>query len=206
MAGTRSDDHFVSADLTYRPPSSTFNASPPRRMLNQLYWVKTTFSNNFTTSTTAITENNTSYNATTYLPQSTSYFAVFDQYMLHSVTTTYTNTSNIATNAAAVQLFTALDFDNTANLGSAATLGGYSTCYVDVLGPGKSVTRFVKPCVAIVEQASGNTVSASINRSWVDSAYPSVLFYGNRAIAANTTTASLILIEFSCIWCFRNNI
>jgi hypothetical protein len=207
MAASGSNDHFIKADLTYRPPSAAFKSKPPARMLNQIYWIRQNYTTSVTTSATALTEINTSFTAVTNMQQYGSYLAVFDQYCLHSVVYTVANTSvgtGVNTNPT---VYTAIDFDNTSNLGSAGAIQAYGTCNTAVLASGESVTRYFEPCTAgyVYTNVSGNYAVAQ--RTWIDSASTGISFYGIRTlIPATSSGATILSLTFACVWALRNNI
>jgi hypothetical protein len=203
MGGSRFTDHLIISDLTFRPPNQTFNANPPRQILNQIYWVRQSIPGTITTSTTVITEINSSFSATGNLAQSSTYMAVFDQYCLHSVTYTIQNPNSNSAVGGLPQVFTAIDFDNTTNLGSTTAISAYGSCNIAILSPGEGVTRFVRPCQLGFVVPSTTNVST---RQWVDSANPSASFFGLRTIVTPTSAAIILDQTFSCIWAFRNNI
>jgi len=203
MAGSSSDDHLVISDINYRPPSGVYNATPPRSLNNQIYFCRQEYATTVTTNTTTITEANYSFTAQNNMGQVGSFLAIFDQYFLDSVVFTISNVSSNTGVSSLPQVYTAIDFDSAANVGI-ATIVNFSTCNVTVLGSGKSLTRIIRPCLQ--GSASGNT-AALVARTWVDSAYSGVGFYGLRTIINNTPAAAVLLdVSYSCIWAFRNNI
>jgi len=202
LSGTRADDHLVRADLTYRPVTPYFSARPPRNLLNQIYWVRQESSTTLTTSISVIVETNFDWSALLNMQQYTQYLAVFDQYYLHSVVATFSNSSS-ASATLMPQLYTAIDFDNVVPIGSVAAINGYSTCNSDVLAGGKSVTRVIMPCM---RTSAETTNAASITRLWISSAVPSIPFYGLRTIANVTSVAINIDVTFAFIWGFRNTV
>lgn len=203
MGSSRTNDHLIVSDLTFRPPNQTFNASPPRQILNQVYWIRQSSPGTITTSTTVITEINSSFSASGNLLQSAQYLAVFDQYCLHSVTYTIQNPNNNSAVGSLPQVFTAIDFDNTTNLGSTTAISAYGSCNIAVLAPGEGVTRFVRPCQLGFVQPSTTLVST---RQWVDSVNTNASFFGVRTIVSPTSAAIILDQSFSLIWAFRNNI
>jgi hypothetical protein len=200
MAGSHSDDQTVLSDLTYRPPSGVFNAKPPRQLLNQIHWVRCLITSTVSTSTTAATESNTTYSASNHLQGYASYLAVFDQYYLQSVVYTVSNLSTTS-GGTTCYVYTAIDYDNTNNVGSA--LLGYATCVGSALAPGESVTRVLYPCNA---GYLGTSASAGVTRTWVDSALSSVPFYGSRLLSYSTPAVVLLEVTISSTWALRSNI
>jgi hypothetical protein len=206
MAGTRSYDHVIYSDLTYKPMSPFYNSRPPRNLGNQVHFIRCVTTTQFTTNTTTIMENNIQFTAASHMPQFTSYLGVFDQYYLDTAIVTVANLNSNSGVAALPQIYTALDFDNIIALGSVAVISQYATCNSDDLAPGASVTRIIKPCIASSIQG-GSLVSGGVQRTWVDNAFSSVIFYGFRSILQNTPPAALTLdVTINCTWAFRNNV
>lgn len=132
-----------------------------------------------------------------------SWLLLFDQYYLHSVVLSIANTVAPGGTATLPQVFTAIDFDSSAVLGSIAKISGYNTCNVATLGSGDSVTRYVEPCNATYV---GPTVAAGVTRTWVDSAYNNVPFYATRSILNTTTAVVQLDYTYTLLWAFRNSI
>jgi hypothetical protein len=200
MAGSSSDDHLIVADINYKPPSAAYNSTPPKSINNQVHYFRQEYVTTVTTNTVTITESNYLFNATNNMGQVSSFLAIFDQYFLDSVVFTISNVSSNAGVSSLPQVYTAIDFDSNTNIGVAAIVN-FSTCNVSVLGSGKSITRVIRPC------NSSGTSNSLVQRTWVDSAYATVNFYGLRTILNNTPAAAILLdVSYSCIWAFRNNI
>lgn len=204
MAGTSAADEFVRSDLSLRPVASAYTASPPRNLSSKIWWVRANTQQVVTTSTTVVTENNISFTANPFLTQYASWLALFDQYFLDHVVVTVANNSPEGGTAACPQLYTAIDFDNVSALGTLAAISQFNTCHVSTLAPGNSVTRLVRPCNA---SYLGANATAGVTRSWVDSTFNGVPFYGYRLIVNNTVAATVQLdVTISCLWAFRNTI
>jgi hypothetical protein len=205
MAGSWADDHVVTEDFGNRPPAQTFAAIPPRILTNQIFWVRCVISDQVTTNTTTITESNIAFTAANALQQAATYLALFDQYYLAEVFVTVANNTLVSSTSVSMpQIYTAIDYDNASNLGSASLISGYSTCNSTTLGPGKSITRYLKPCVS---PSLGGVGGAGVARIWVDNAFNSVPFYGFRQITQNTPAGAQSLDRtWTCTWAFRNNV
>jgi hypothetical protein len=157
-----------------------------------------------TTSTTVVTETNIAPSISTFLQQYATWCLLFDQYFLHSFTVTIANNSPEGGTGALPQVFTAIDFDSSANISTLGAISAYGTCNVTTIAPGNSVTRFCQPCNA---SYLGSTATAGVTRSWVDCAFTGVLFYGIRSIVNNTPAATIQLdYTFTTYWAFRNTI
>jgi hypothetical protein len=204
MAGSSAQDHFISDDLRLRPPSGVFRASIPRNINNQIVWQRSSYQQVVTTSTTAITEQNFAPTASAFLTQYATWLSLFDQYFLHSFVVTIANNSPEGGTAACPQVYTAIDFDSSANLGALSTISAYGSCNVSTLAAGCSVTRYVQPCNA---SYTGSVAASGVTRTWVDSATSSTLFYAFRSIINNTAVATVQLdYTVTLYWCFRNTI
>jgi hypothetical protein len=200
----RDADHLITSDLTLKPLSTVYKAKPPRNIGNQIYYVRQTFNSAITTSTTTFVENNFSWSLSGALTQYAQYAVIFDQAMLHSVSVTVTNAEPPGATATLPIVYTAIDFDNTTNLGSLNLLVGYSTCNAATLAPGQSVTRFVYPCN---KSSLGGYAGAGVGRSWLDTTAGSlVVFNGVRLIVASTTASIPIDAIQELTWAFRNTI
>jgi len=204
MAGTSATDHFVRADLSLRPPSGIFRARIPRNLGNQIVWQRGSYQQVISTSTTVITEQNAAPSIAAFLPGYATWLALFDQYFLAGFAVTIANNSPEGGTAACPQVFTAIDFDSSANLGSLSAISGYGSCNITTLAPGNSVTRWIEPCNATYV---GATAASGVTRTWVDSATTATLFYGFRSIVNNTVAATVQLdYTYTCYWAFRNTI
>jgi hypothetical protein len=205
LVGTRSDDHVILTDLTYRPVAPTYRAKPPRQLLNQLFFVRQETTSTITASATTATETNISFTATLDMQQSAQYLAIFDQYYLHCAIVTITNDIVITGSGNDLPLvYTAIDFDNVNALGSIQAIQAFGTVNQDVLAPGKSVTRVIMPCIST---SASTFTGAAVTRLWVDSAFPNVPFYGFRSIVAPVVPTSGVLnVCISVIWAFRNTV
>lgn len=201
LAGSPDQDHFVKEDVFYKPLSPFFNSSPPRTIGNSIYWIRQVFSDNVTSSATAVSENNVSFMASTYMAQQTSYTAIFDNYYLAEVMVTVTCTS---VGSVEPIVYTAIDYDSVGNIGLTGIVG-WSTVNCAVLAPGQSVTRYIKPCNASALSGTGGA-NAGVNRTWVDTANPGVAFYGFRMVLPITTGVSTYSRTYTFIWAFRNNV
>jgi hypothetical protein len=206
MVGSSQTDHIHSQDFLRKPPSNTFHATPPRALSEQIYFVKMLFSDQVTTNTTTIVENNLSFTyASTNSPGTL--ITWFDQYFLAEAWMTIANNSNNIQTGVTVtlpQVYTALDWDNTTNLNSVTTLAQFNSCECDVLGPGNSLTRYIQPASVVNVGVSAGGGNSATSRLWSDCANPNVVFNGFRCIVQNTPAAALSLDRTTTlIWAFR---
>jgi hypothetical protein len=204
MVGSSATDEFVRSDLQLRPPSGIYTATPPKQITSRITWIRCSTQAVITTSTTVFTETNTSFTANPFLTQYSSWLGLFDQYFLDHVVITIANNSPEGGTAAIPQVFMAIDFDSVQALGSIAAISAYANCHVSTLAPGNSVTRVVRPCNA---SYLGGSTNSGVNRSWVDTIYNNVPFYGFRSIANNTASATVQLdYTYAYVWALRNSI
>jgi len=204
MAGTSAADHFIRSDLSMRPVPGMFKASIPKNMSNQIVWQRTSYQQYLTLSTSTSTEQNFAPTISGgFCQQYASWCVLFDQYFLHSFTVTLANNAGEGSLGTLPQVYTAIDYDSSANLGSIGAISAYGSCNVTTLAPGASVTRFVQPCNASYLAA---TAGSGVARQWVDSSVTSILFYGIRTITAQVTVVSQLDITATLNWCFRNTV
>jgi len=199
LTGTRGDDHVILSDLTYRPVPATYNSKPPRQLLNQVFFARQTTFATITPGNTAV-EANIAFTAAVDMEQYLSYLSIFDQYYLHSAVVTLSSTYYSAGSSGYPVVHTAIDFNNVDNLSSVAGIESYGTHNLDILGPGKSVTRVIMPCVG-----STSTNTSLVTRLWVSSANPNVPFFGFRSITEAFGSGS-IDVNITCTWAYRNTI
>jgi len=132
------------------------------------------------------------------------YLSIFDQYYLHSAVITLTNDFHAAsaTTFTYPVVHTAIDFDNVTALTTIAGIESFGTHNVDVLTPGKSVTRIIMPCNNTASNGAG-----LVTRMWVPTTQTNTRFFGFRSITESAVTSGAILnVHISCIWAFRNTI
>jgi hypothetical protein len=178
-------------------------------MFTQTFWTQLSTENTLGTSTSAVTENNVSFQANGF-PGAAAYLAAFDQYCIYAVvlTISYLQENSIVTSSVQnVRVHTALDYDNQTNIGLPA-LQSFSTYSAAEMSPNTSVLRYVKPCLSgTIQGGGGARNAASIERSWIDSATNDILHYGVRIILGQTVLSTVsVTIGFSAVFGFRNGI
>lgn len=205
---TGSTTTLVSSDMSSRPQNFLLVQRPPRNMLTQTYWTQLSINSTTASSTSAIVESNFAFGAASF-PGMAAYLATFDQYCIYAAIVTYSylqENSAITSSVQNVRIHTAIDYDNTANIGLTA-LQSYSTYSASELGPNTSVVRFVKPCVSDSLVGSSAQVGSGIRRSWIDSAFNLVAHYGLRAIFGQTVLSTVSIdVGVTIIAGFRNGI
>jgi hypothetical protein len=192
------------ADLAVRPPTTNVPEKVPKQISNKIAWDYVTLDSVVTVSTSAIVETNYVF----YLglhPQASSWAALYDQWCIPQASIQWRSEMPPGSTGASAQLYTALDFDNNANLGSIAALQDYATCKEKSMFPQASILRSVRPCNKLSVSGTSGSFSA-LDRNWVDSGMPSVYWFGIRSIFQSTNTAYNVAVSLSMWFAFRNQI
>jgi hypothetical protein len=198
--GTGANTTFIETDFSYRRQNMNMVQVPPKSIGNQIFWTKCSLNNNFSTSSSSNTENNLQFSLNS-LPGYTNWTGSFDQYCIYAVSCSFTSISG-----AAGTLWTAIDYDNVANIGLNAILQ-YNTFNAAQLSSNDSVVRYVKPCLDPITYAS----NYGSGRLWLDSGSPGAVHYGLRVIAGvfflnNSAVASGVQYNLTYVLGFRNSI
>jgi len=209
--GSSATNNTIVDDFRRKAIPTSFNVHPPRSLGNQVFWARYSAQAVVSTSTTAIFESNYNFALSGFVTSSqiTSLSGVFDQFALYCVICNIANNSPEGGTGVIPQVYTALDFDNTINLGSIGGISEFESCNVTSIAPGNSVSRTVMPSLSASAFSSslGNYYPALLQRSWVDLAYPSTSYYGFRSIVNNTPGAAVQLdYTFTLIVAFRNTV
>jgi len=167
----------INPNIVPRSFPSTMNVKVPKRFR---YTTAT-----ITTSTSVVTESNYVF-ALNNFPNYTNYTNEYDQYVIWSVEASIEWSVPPGGTAATGQVHSAIDFDNTAALGTIQLLEDYATHKVQNLKPGSVTRRMCKPCVST---STGSASLGGVARQWIDSAYPAVSHYGLRFIISATGQA-----------------
>jgi hypothetical protein len=173
----------------------------PFNFQTNIHWFQTSVDTNFALSTSAITEQNQSFQLVN-TAIAASIAGLYDQYAIFAVYIRVSSTGLPASSGSG-RIITALDYDNVANLGSIATLLGYSTS-TDTSSI-EVQERYVEPCNAPALY-NGSAFSAfGQDRMWVDCANTGVPHYGLRCIADIVSNSGAVLnFKFTYIICARN--
>jgi hypothetical protein len=164
---------------------------------------RTVIRSTFNTSTSAVTENNYGWTFNSH-PEVSHWSVIFDQWTIVEASVTFRSLNPLSSTGSVLELHTAIDFDNQTNLGNLAAIDDYGSSQIDVVTLNKAVTRSVLPCVKPDLIGIGG---AGVARSWVDSAQPTVPFYGIRSICSTAVNAQcLVSVEQSIVYAFRNSI
>jgi hypothetical protein len=195
------------ADLLVRVPSNSRTPTTvPRNIASMLAWDTVKFDQGITATSTP-TETNFAFQLNQH-PQYASWQALFDQYCVVQASVTFRSDIPPGSTSTPPLLYTAIDFDNAANLGSISAIEDYATCAVNVMSTGKTFTRTVKPCCKdSVALASGASfVSSGLGRRWLDCSQTGIAHYGIRSLVG-TSTGTIPITATVTIWfAFRNQI
>jgi len=192
------------SDLQVKPPDqSRVPKGVPRNVANKVTWDVVKIDGTLG-SGTSVTEINFSATLSTH-PQASSWSALFDQWTIPQLSVTFRCVLPPGTTTVPPDLYTAIDFDSGANLGSIAAIEDYATCAIIQMEPGKTLTRSCKPCC---KPQLGATASSGVGRYWVDSAVPTIPFNGIRTIVGTSPSTFTTVLHYTItIWyAFRNQI
>lgn len=202
---TGSTTSFPNQDLVFRRQNFNIVQNPPRQLSNQIWWGQFKYDTQFNASSTGISENNVWFQASTFSAV-TNFLSCFDQYCIHSVVVTLSSTSVVTV---PMRVWTAIDYDSVAALGSKLGIQGFGTCaFHSIAGDGStSAERLLYPCVAPqLTNSSSLPVPAGVARAWVDSAYPTIQHFGFRSIIDTYYNSSAALeVTYTAIFGFRNS-
>lgn len=201
------------SDLAIRPPSVRVPTSVPRTLANQLYWDNVKIYSTFSTSTSALTETNFSFQLAQN-PQASTLATIFDQYTIVQASVSFQSLLPPGSTTNGVDIVTALDFDNVTTLGSLPALSDYSSAQAAGMLSNSVVLRSVRPCMKVATSTSGSLAPTSLARMWVDTTYNASgtgasagpVFYGIRSIMPATPAVYNIAVVQTIWYCFRNTI
>jgi len=197
---------FPKEDFARRMGSWILTQTPPRVIANQIYWVKAQNQATTTVSTTVPTEFTQAFTLSQFT-NSAGLSGFFDQYCIYSalveVNFNYTGT----TPGGFGTMYTAIDYDNVANLASATAYQAYESVLTTKPTVGESVQRLIHPAVAPALYSGSAFNNFGISRMWVDCANTSTPHYGFRSyFVSNVGTVLTATFDMTCIIGFRNNI
>jgi hypothetical protein len=195
-----------SADLRIRVPSLNIPRSVPRNLVSMLVWDTVKY-DVVIVATSTPTETNFAFTLANH-PQYASWTTLFDQYCIPQASVTFRSDIPPGSTSSPPALYTAIDFDNNANIVTSAAIEDYPSCTINVMSTGRSFTRSVKPCVKdSVATASGSTfVSAGLGRRWLDCSQPNLAHYGIRSLMGTSSGTVNILATVTVWYAFRNQI
>lgn len=191
------------SDLAVKPPTQlNVPTSVPRVIAGVIAWDSVKTDSTITSSTTVITETNFVFSLSLH-PQSASWIALFDQYCVVQATVTFYSALPPGSVSNPNQLYTALDFDNNANIGTVAAIEDFATCENVAMQPTTVHMRSVRPCN---KGMVGGGASAVPQRTWLDCATSTTSHYGIRSIVAVNGTSQPIRVSVYVVYAFRNQI
>jgi len=171
---------------------------------SQLHWFTgdTTVQTNLLT--TGVTEFNQSF-ALSSFGLSTAIINLFDQYAIFAVYCRISCTGSV-TSATSFKLFTAIDYDNTNNLGSENLIQAYSS--VSSMDFGEVSERYIEPCNAPALYSGSAFSNFGVARTWCDSTSATTPHYGLRVLARALGSGSVgsLNISISYVVVARNSI
>jgi len=192
-------DMRLTAHNFRRVPSSV-----PRSIASQIVYDVVRLASNIQTALAANTETNFAFSLNNH-PELAQWAALFDQWCIPQVAVTFTNTEAPGSTGQLPILTTAVDFDNSANLGSVTLLLEFENSQQVTLASGMSHTRACHPCLKVSLSSSGS--SAGVDRMWCDSANPGGTWFGIRSIMNQTLTAVSNVQVTTTLWfAFRSGI
>lgn len=189
------------SDLSARP-SSNFKVPNrvPRNIRNRIVWFTAKIDLSDITGSTSIAETNYGF-AFNQVQNYATWAALFDQYCIVQVSITWESCVPPGSTGTLGVLHTALDFDNTTNVGSLAIIDSYETSQTDVMVPGKMVTRSCRPCL---KGDSNAVTSVTVLRSWLDMAQTGLNHFGIRSILGICTNNTVLRVILTYWVALRN--
>jgi hypothetical protein len=175
----------------------------PKNIQTQIHWFETSYQNVFTLNTTTLTEVNYSFTLSNSAI-STAIVALYDQYAIFAAYVRYVPVVANLVTTQAQGYCTALDFDNTNNLSSYATLAGYSTSQQTNLFEVQE--RYLEPCNAPALYSGAGFSHYGQSRMWVDSANATTPHYAIRCIVnpIGTGATGSVDVFTTLVVCARN--
>jgi len=188
------------SDLAFKPPG---NKVPkiPRSLRNQIVWLSGSMELSVITwSTSSVVETNYSF-ILQNLPSYGSAVSLFDQYYIAEATISFFSGYPPGATGTPPKLYTAIDYDNSASVGTVAAIEAYASCKIVDFTVGKVVTRTVCPCV---KTTVSNVASAGVNRSWIDCSQATINHFGIRSIFGISGSSYTCQPTLQLIIAFRN--
>jgi hypothetical protein len=147
--------------------------------------------------------NNTTYFQLSNLDNSSSFENVWDQYRIDAIRMTckpQNNAIGLVTNSTTtlVPLYCVIDYDNTANLTTAAAAREYDNCIC--LEPGESFVRTFQPRIATAAYSGSFASYANMSPQWIDCASPNVQHYGVKIFVPGATAAQTQLQSWDIVY------
>jgi hypothetical protein len=196
---------MVSQDFNPKVPSWSLTQKPPMNIKSMIYWVQENTQTNFGVASGTV-ESNYAFQISA-INAVNSYLAIFDQYCIYAVYVRMIPNTEYPATGTLGSLATAIDYDNTNNLGSWTAIQDYGTVNITQVESGVSVERYIEPCVApALFNAGGAFTGFGVGRYWVDSANSGVPHYGFRSYTNGSTITYTMLVNVTYILGFRNTV
>jgi len=192
-------------DLKLKPLSQTPPTQIPKNIASMLTWDTIKFDVSTNTSTGGLVEFNRSFNLLDNT-QSGNWIALFDQWCIVEVTVVHRSLQPPGSGGSPAELYTAIDYDSVANLGSITAIENFSNTEIMTLSTGKSVTRSVRPMIKLSTQQPSTNVNSSLARMWQDSGASGTPHFGLRAIASSVSSVYAINSTYYVTYAFRDSI
>jgi hypothetical protein len=197
----------VPDDMKRQAISTVITQSPPKNLRSMINWMtqNITIVAAQSVSSTGDTEVNFAFKLTD-VSNFASWSALYDQYCIYAVSVSIAVTSSAdAFSGTQGRLTTAIDFDNSNNLGSEALVQQYITADTVEISPNLVVQRFIKPCVKSAVFNNTTSTNGAVGRLWIDSNAQAISHYGLRSYWRGNSESSLTA-DYIATYCvgFRN--
>jgi len=193
------------SDLTRRHPNPNLGSLRiPRKVYDQIVWLKAEYSKSVSLNTVALTESNEAFQLAS-LPINSSVASLFDQYCIFSVFAKVQINTSIASGLNPRYL-TAIDYDNVGNIGSVSGIQGYNSVVCSEIQTLQQ--RYLEPCVA-PSVYQGTVFNAFANaRLWIDTSSSNALHYGFRCIVEpiGAGASGNVTFEFTILIACKNSV
>lgn len=182
MCGSGKNTNVISSDITWKRQNMNIVQIPPRNVGQLTHWEKSSVTGTFSVGAGSSSETNFQF-AITDVANYSSWLAAFDQFCIFAVVLEFMTYSTTP-----VLLLTAIDYDNSANVGIAG-LNQFASLATTDLGGSVTHVRYVEPCLDPITYASNYGSS----RLWIDSASSGALWYGVRTFVNNPGGQAIVV-------------
>jgi hypothetical protein len=190
-------------DLSAKPRDNfKVPSSVPRNIQNRLIWaVFKTDLTDIAFNAAAIVENNYSFQINN-IAGTSNYTSTYDQYCLVQGSVTFSSTLPPGQVTGVGTLHSALDFDNVTNIGSIQALDNFSSSQTDMMSPGRTIVRSIRPCCKLNAAGTNSVVPM---RCWIDCSATGIAHFGIRTVLDIAGAYNLHILQ--TVWiAFRNEI
>jgi len=177
---------FNLADSRVVPPRyGNVPTKIPPDITSRIVWDTVKIDGTIITSISAVTETNFVFSISLH-PQVAAWTVLFDVWCIPFASVTFQSLYQPGATLVPPLLATALDFDNSAPIGSLSNIEDFASCEATVMSVGTRFTRTVHPCTKLSAAYSSGVSSASPTPSWADSTATSTSMYGIRSLIPPT--------------------